>query len=255
MKKLLLLFVGVLCLTACTSKKDILYMQNIDQHTPAQTLDLYTEKYIQVNDILKIDVTALNEESLTPFKFKKTQAMGATNLNGPAVLLEGYLVNKDGAIDYPGLGNIQAAGLTTQELKEVIELRLQKFVRDAQVKVRLVNFKFTVLGEVKAPGTYSITDENISIPQALGMAGDLTIQADRNHILLVREINGERVHQRIDLTQTDWMNSPYYFLKQNDILYVTPNTAKVKSAGIVGNLGTLLSVFSILLSSAVLIFR
>jgi len=254
MKKFIMLCLLGLLAISCTTKKEIVYMQNIADNTPIEISQLYLEKPIQVNDILKIDVTALEELSLLPYKFNK-QDMGNTSGQNQAILLNGYLVDKEGAIDYPGLGNIQAAGLTIAELKEVIELRLQEFVKDAQVKVRLVNFKFTVLGEVNAPGTYSITDENISIPQAIGMAGDLTIQAKRKEILLVREVNGTRTHQVIDLTQTEWMNSSSYFLKQNDLIYVTPNTAKVKSAGLIGNLGTLLSVFSILLSTAILIFR
>ncbi|WP_304038735.1 polysaccharide biosynthesis/export family protein, partial [Mesonia mobilis] len=127
--------------------------------------------------------------------------------------------------------------------------------KDVDVKVRLVNFKFTVMGEVKAPGTYTISEETVTLPQALGMAGDLTIQGERKNVLIFRNDQGVITSKRIDLTSTAWMDSPYYYLKQNDMVYVEPNNPRVKSAGFIGNVGNVISVVSILMSAAVLIFR
>ena len=118
-----------------------------------------------------------------------------------------------------------------------------------------MNFKFTVMGEVKAPGTYTLSEETITLPQALAMAGDLTIQGERKNLLVFRNENGVLTTKRIDLTQTDWMNTSYYFLKQNDMVYVQPNNPRIKSAGFIGNVGSVISVVSILMSAAVLIFR
>ena len=174
---------------------------------------------------------------------------------GDILKLEGYLVDEEGNINYPGLGLVQVEGYTTQELQKKFETQLSQFVKDPTVRIRLVNFKVSVIGEVKAPGTYTIAEETVSLPQALGLAGDLTIQGERREVLLIRQTKEGREHVLIDLTSSEWMNSEYYFLKQNDVVYVQPNNAKVKSAGIIGNLGTLLSVFSILLSTAILIFR
>jgi polysaccharide export outer membrane protein len=121
--------------------------------------------------------------------------------------------------------------------------------------VRLINAKVTVLGEVNQPGTYNFTEQNITLMQALGYAGDLTINGKRNDILLTREINGTRVVTHIDLTSANFMNSPYYFVKPNDLIVVNPNNPRVKNAGYVGNVGTVLTIASLALSVTILLTR
>jgi polysaccharide export outer membrane protein len=123
------------------------------------------------------------------------------------------------------------------------------------VSVRILNAKVTVLGEVKLPGTYTYSEQTITLPQAIGYAGDITIEANRKEVMLIREEEGIRKYHKIDLTKSDWFNSPYYNIKQNDIVYVYPNNVKVKSAGFIGNTNTVLSVFSILLTTFVLLTR
>lgn len=254
MKKLLLLFIFCGLLLSCSTKKEILYFQDIDDTSLVKVDQIFSHPIIGVNDILKIDITALSLKAILPYQFDKSIAQGQQRQDD-ILKLEGYLVDGDGNINYPGLGLVRVEGFTTQELQKELEGKLLEFIKNPTVRVRLVNFKISIIGEVKAPGTYTIAEETLSLPQALGLAGDLTINGERNNVLLIRQSKEGREHIQIDLTSSEWMNSEYYFLKQNDIVYVQPNNAKVKSAGVVGSLGTLLSVFSVLLSTAILIFR
>ena len=254
MKKLLLLL-SVSCLIGCASRKNVVQFQDAESLPEINIDSIYNHPEIQVNDILKIDLTALEPESLMPFQFEKS-LVGNTGVRQIELLkLEGYLVNKKGVINYPGLGEVMVGGKTTQEVQSILKEELSRFVKDVDVKVRLVNFKFTITGEVKAPGTYTVSEETVTLTQALGMAGDLTIQGERKNVLIFRNNHGVITSKRIDLTSVDWMNSPYYFLKQNDMVYVEPNNPRVKSAGFIGNVGNLISVVSIVMSAAVLIFR
>ena len=254
MKKILLL-VLIISLGSCATKEQVVYFQDSSDFSSVGIDSIYHHPKIQVNDILKIDLTALEPETLMPFMFEKNISASGMNRQIELLKLEGYLVDKNGDINYPGLGKVNVKGKSTQEVQELLEKRLSKFVKDISVKVRLVNFKFTVMGEVKAPGTYTLSEETITLPQALAMAGDLTIQGERKNLLIFRNENGILTTKRIDLTQTDWMNTSYYFLKQNDMVYVQPNNPRIKSAGFIGNVGSVISVVSILMSAAVLIFR
>lgn len=255
MKKIILALIFCGLLFSCSSKKEILYFQDIENTSLVKVDQIYSHPTIEVNDILKIDLTALSQAAILPYQFDKNMGGQVQQRQGDILKLEGYLVDEKGNINYPGLGSVKVEGYTTQELQKKFETQLSQFVKDPTVRIRLVNFKVSVIGEVKAPGTYTIAEETVSLPQALGLAGDLTIQGERREVLLIRQTKEGREHVLIDLTSSEWMNSEYYFLKQNDVVYVQPNNAKVKSAGIIGNLGTLLSVFSILLSTAILIFR
>ena len=138
-------------------------------------------------------------------------------------------------------------------MKAQFEIKDQ--IKNPSVIVRVINSKFTVLGEVRSPGTYEFSEQNITLLQAIGYAGDLTIGAKRKGVLIIREDNGIRQQAIIDLTSTKWFDSPYYYVKQNDIIYVNPSGPVIKSAGYIGNLGTFLSVFTLALSTILLIIR
>ena len=253
-KKILLLFLVVATIVGCASKKDVIYFQDVAEEGVPQPDSTSRYPKIQVNDILKIDVTALNPEAVIPFQFDKTVSMQG-NKSPEMMQLEGFVVRDGGYINFPILGEIKAEGYTTREFQQKMEELLAVYIKDANVKVRLLNFKVTILGEVNKPGTISLTEESITLPQALGLAGDLTINGQRENILIIRTVDGKRETKRIDMTQSDWMNSPYYYLKQNDFIYVAPNGPKVASSGFVGNVGTLLSVVSIMLTVVVLLSR
>lgn len=249
------LFLLMILVLGCSTRKEVVYYQGIDstKFTPVGTIN--THPKIQINDILNISTTALNPESVLPFSFNASGNTGAQPRQVQLLKLSGYLVNDDGEINFPQLGKIKVQGKTTQEVQDILENKLVVYIKEPTVNVRLLNYKFTVQGEVARPGTYEIIEENLTLPQALGMAGDLTINGKRDNILIYRQEGVSREVKRIDLTQTDWMNSDFFYIRPNDIIYVEPNKPKVKSAGFIGGVGTLLSVASIVLSAVVIIFR
>lgn len=247
----------VIFMAGCASKKDVLYFQDIDD-LEFEVLDsLATTTTVEPDDILRIRLTALDAESLIPFQFDKPGLnVGRTSLNNIEMLqLNGYLVDKNGYINFPELGRIQVAGKTVKGVEETIYQKLSAYIKDPTVSVRIINSKITVIGDVRKPGTFSLSEEKLTLPQAIGLAGDLNIKGDRHDVLIIRNNGGQRIIKRIDLTESEWMNSDYYYLKQNDVVYVQPNTASVKTAGIIGSPGVVLSAVSVLLSVAVLIFK
>ena len=243
----------LLILQSCASKKDILYFQDTKTLVPQEIQ--YESPKIQANDILDIKVSALVPETALPYN--KQIVGNATANNLELIKLQGYLVTTDGSLTFPVLGKLTVADKTTAQLETQLQQLLERggHLVEPTVNVRLLNAKVTVLGEVQRPNTYSFTEQQISLPQALGYAGDLTINGKRNNIMLIREEKGQRTVAHIDLTKTDWFNSPYYYIKPNDLIVVNPNGPKVKSAGFVGNTGTLISVASLILTSIVLITR
>lgn len=240
----------VLIFQSCASKKDILYL-NLPSGTEESDFS-WTELYIQPNDILSVKVTADNPELAISYNLTSQQSnQGQAN----ALLMQGYLVSNEGTINLPVVGSLKVAGLTINEAEKFIQKNLidKKLLNNPIVICRLVNAKFTVLGEVKAPGTYTFYENNLTLLQALGLAGDLTINGVRKSITIIRTEKGKQIYATIDLTKNDWFKSPYYFVKPNDVILVDPNIAKVKSSGIIGNPGNLISVISVLLSSIILI--
>ena len=167
------------------------------------------------------------------------------------------MVGIDGTVVLPILGKIEVVNKTIADLEEELISILEngQHLVNPSVSVRLLNAKVTVLGEVRAPGTYNFTEQFISLPQALGYAGDLNINGKRTDVLLIREQAGQRRISQIDITTTNWMNNPEYRIMPNDVIVVNPNNAKVKSAGIIGNASTVVSVLSVLLSITVLLTR
>ena len=238
-------------LSSCATKKDQILFQGLNESLQAEVS--YTPRKIQVNDVLDVKISALNPETAIPYNaVSQGQNMMATMLS-----LQGYLVSVDGSIGLPILGNIAAGGKTMNELEAAIVSVLENdgHLLSPKVTVRILNAKVTILGEVTSPGTYTYTEQYITLPQALGYAGDVTIGANRKEVWLIREEDGVRKYHKIDLTQTDWFNSPYYTIKQNDIIYVHPNEVMVKSAGFIGNTSTVLSVISILFTTYALLIR
>ena len=242
------LFVLVIC-ASCANKKDILYLQDAKLNAPGDIL--YNSPTIQPNDILKITVGSLDPELSIIYNRNSSGLQQSIAL----MQLEGYLVNTDYNIDFPILGKISTLNLTTVQLADSIKNKLISggHLNDPDVSVRLINAKITILGEVNSPGTYNFTEQNITVMQALGYAGDLTINGKRDDILITREIDGVRKVAHINLTSSEFMKSPYYFVKPNDLIIVNPNDPRVKSSGFVGNVGTLATVISLVLSLTILI--
>jgi polysaccharide export outer membrane protein len=242
----------LLLMQSCVSKKEILYLQDIDSN-PAMEI-LSNNSTLQPNDILKIDIGALMPEAALPYNKTTPTGMQAAN-NLEVMKLEGYLVSQDKTINFPVLGELSVAGKSTADLETDIKNRLEigGYLLNPTVTVRLLNAKVTILGEVKQPGTFTFTENNISLLQALGLAGDLTINGDRKDVILIREADGQRSTSHLNLTESAWLNGPYQNIQPNDVLVVNPNAAKVKSAAFFGSASSFVAIASLLISTVVLI--
>lgn len=228
-------------IVSCASKKDILYYQDIQNNS--QDPISYLSSNVQINDILFIKVTAIIQESAEPFNI---QMNNGGNVNIETYKIQGYLVSQEGNIIFPLLGKVNVVGKSTEEVQTLLAKMLKDFgyINDATVSVRIINSKVTVLGEVRAPGTYGFDEQNISLNQAIGYAGDLTINGVRKDVLLIREVNGVRTYIHLDLTSSNWFKSPYYYVKQNDIIIVNPNGPKIMTSGYLNSIGTTLGIVS-----------
>ena len=243
----------LLILNSCATKKNILYLQDID--TNGVGAIAYQSADIQPNDILKITVESLSLEAALPYN--RVIAQGAQTRSLEQMQLDGYVVSLNNTINLPVLGEISTKDKTTLELSEFISGKLISggHLSDARVDVRLLNAKITILGQVNKPGTFNYTEQNMTLLQALGYAGDLTINGERKDILLTREVDGVRIVTHIDLTSAAFMNSDYYFIRPNDLIVVNPNTPKIKESGFIGNIGTVLTIASLALSITILLTR
>jgi polysaccharide export outer membrane protein len=197
---------------------------------------------IQINDLLSITVSSLSPQASSEYNIPNSIGFTSLSYNSAVSPVSGYLVGPDGYIKFPRLGRVKAAGLTPDELEEMLTggLLEEKALKQPLVTVRLLNFKITVLGEVARPAVLNIPNARISLLEAIGMAGDMTIFGKRDNVLLIREENKKKIAVRINLNSTDLLTSPYYYLKSNDIVYVEPNTAKVSSATKAQNLAPII---------------
>lgn len=221
-----------LLLSSCANTKQVTYFNNlVDTLLPASA-DAF-DPVIQKGDLLSISVSSLNSEVTTVFNVANTPA-NTSSVSGNNMLSQavGYLVSQDGYIDFPMLGSIKAVGLRKEALKELITRSLEdkKLLFNPVVSVRYLNYHITVLGEVNNPGVVTIPNEQISVLEAIGLAGDLTIYGKRDNVLLIRKEDGRKIAQRLDLNSDKLLTSPYYYLKSNDVLYVQPGSNKVLSA-------------------------
>ena len=235
-------------LNSCASKEKILYLQNINTHIPSKLS--YVENNLQVNDIIDIKVSALVPEAALPYNKSIEKTQQASNLE--LMKLNGYLVSKDKTINFPVLGRVSVLNKTISDLENYLKKRLSTdgLLIDPIVTARLLNAKVTLLGEVNSPGTYNFTENNMSFLQALGLAGDLNINANRRDIIIIRNVDNKQIAANIDLTSTEWLNGPYASVKSNDVIIVNPNGSKIKSSGFFGNAGSFVSIASLLISTA-----
>jgi polysaccharide biosynthesis/export protein len=242
----------LILMQSCISKKEILYLQDIDTNPAMEVLSNKTT--LQPNDILKIDIGALMPEAALPYnKITPNNIQAANNLE--VMKLEGYLVSNNKTIQFPVLGELSVAGKNTADLETDIKNLLESggYLLNPTVTVRLLNAKVTILGEVKKPGTFTFTENNISLLQALGLAGDLTINGDRENVILIREADGNRSTTHLNLTESAWLNGSYQNIQPNDVIVVNPNAAKVKSAAFFGSASSFVAIASLLISTVVLI--
>jgi len=229
-KKYFFYFILLLVISCSTPKKVVYFQESIDKEgiTSSNNFNLL----YKIGDELEIVVSAPDAETVRPFN-KESQASsktGSSNTNQPNILGSVYVVNSNGNIHFPVLGKLKVVDLNQLQVQDLIQEQLKAYVNSALVSVRLKNFKITILGEVNNPGVYSISDERITIVEALGLAKDLKIRGKRESITVVRESNEGKVYHKIDITSKNIFDSPIYYLKQNDVVYVEPNKAQILSS-------------------------
>jgi polysaccharide export outer membrane protein len=220
------------------------------QQDSSQINTLY-EQYvpkIQVNDILTIVVTAADPKVTAPFNPVNSMTSGNFSQQADLALRPTYTVDKQGDITLPILGPVHVAGLTRVQAIEKLRSALGEYIKEPGVNINFNNFRISVLGEVSRPGSFIIPTERITILEALGMAGDLTIRGLRHNVMLIREIDGEKKIHHLDLTKQSTLNSPYYYLAQNDVIYVEPNKAQVNNSKLGANSNIIISVASLLIT-------
>tara|TARA_B100000927_G_scaffold290802_1_gene290650 strand:- start:455 stop:1222 length:768 start_codon:yes stop_codon:yes gene_type:complete len=240
-------------LTSCSTKNQIVYLKDIKKQEANSWVDFsVANDKIESGDILKIDVTTTIAEASIPYNKKVASTF---NNNLELLNLEGYLVNKQMTINFPVLGKVNVENCNEEQLEVKIKELLEKgnHLTNPTISVRRINNKFTVLGEVRNPGTFSYLERDLNILQALGYAGDLTIDGKRKDITLIREDNGVRKAYNIELTKSEFMNSALYKIKNNDILIINPTFNKVKSAGFIGSPASIATIASLLLNITLLI--
>lgn len=245
--RLFFIFLMVTLFTGCASSKKVNYFQDSKQTALTQTIINYQPK-IQYGDMLNINISSIEPELALPFNTYETQ-------DNRVIRQIPYLVNVDGEINFPVLGMINVMGLSTKQVTDKIFKMLTKYLNNPTVIIQLINFKISVLGEVRNPGSYSIQNERINVLEAIALAGDLTIYGKRSTITLIREQNGLRQLIPIDLTKKELFSSPHYYLAQNDIIYVESNKTRVNSSKVGPNTSIIVSSLSILISLAAILIN
>ena len=244
-------------LTSCMSTKKVTYFENKDEINTALSKTLYDAK-IMPKDILQIQVFTMTPEAAAPFNLLKLSGFSSstTNTNGQGTIYD-YLVDNNGNIEYPVLGTLHIGGMSKTEAEQLIKSKIQPYLAESEnvvVHVAMMNYKYAVLGGVKTPGLYSTRNEKVSILEAIAQAGDLTTFAYRDRIYLIREnSDGQKEFHKLDINDANIINSPYYYLQQNDVVYVEPRKIETRNAFISANTSIWISLASALMSVATFI--
>ena len=246
-------------LASCGSQKDVPYFQNSESVDLTKSQYLYDAR-IMPKDQLTITVSTMDEQAAAPFNMTVPTPYSVNNRSTYSqAMLQTYLVDNDGMINFPVVGQLKVGGLTKSETEKMIEEKIRPYMADGEnpiVTVRMTGYQISVIGEVARPGTFTVSREKISILEALAQAGDLTIYGQRKNVQLIREdATGKKSIYVFDLTDADIINSPYFYLQQNDVIYVTPNKVKAQNSS-VGSMTTLwFSATSILISLTSLLYN
>ncbi len=234
---------------SCSSKRNIIYLQDIND----TTIDNYDYKDIVIkpDDILNINISSSIPETTAEFNRESDSSGSSLEL----LQVNGYLVNNSGNITFPVIGEINLLGLTIKEAQKKIYKLLEEkqLLIEHSVEIKILNSHITILGEVKNPGRYNYLENNMNILKVIGMAGDLTINGNRKDVKVIRQYNNKSIVKSIDLTTSAYLQSEVFHVLSGDIIIVNPNYSRIKSAGIIGNSGTLISLLSFLLSSIIII--
>lgn len=260
MKRVFVIISVLFCIlaTSCISQRKLSYLRDVTEASADTINKTYTpqkENYITQGDLLSIFVNALDIEAVRAFNLPvaNVQNLGSRQVSantGAGGSLQGYWVDPDGNIDFPVLGKLHVEGMTTMMLKDTLTQLISKSVKDPIININFMNFYVTVLGEVKSPGRHPVDKQGMTIFEALGSAGDLTIYGKRNNVLITREVEGKMEFARLNLNEESIFASPYYYVRQNDVIYVEPNVARSISSQ---NIPFYMSVVTTLGSMATLV--
>lgn len=239
MKKIIYSLVAtamIMFLTGCGSGKGVPYFTNIDSTSLAGSRGLFDAR-IMPKDELTITVNTTDPDAAAPFNLQVRNQLGSgKQMSAGGGSLQGYLVDNSGFINFPVIGKIHVSGLTKSECEDLIKSKIQPYLARTEnpvVTVRMSSYHITVMGEVGHPSVIPVSTEKISVLEAIAQAGDLGVYGKRNNILLIREdARGEKHAVRLNLNDANIINSPYYYLQQNDVLYVQPNSVKAKTSGV-----------------------
>ncbi len=235
----------------------MVYFQTAGADTTAIAPTNYTP-FFKTDDFLSIVVTAEDPETAIPFNFPSAGVREPINFSytSGTPSRTGYLVDEEGKVDLPIIGKIYLAGLTRMEATKTLQEKYLEYLKHPVVNIQIQNFKVTVLGEVARPGTFQIPNERITLLEAIGLAGDLRITGERNNVLVIRDRNGNKTEYRVDLTTKDVLSSPVYYLEQNDVVYVEPNSASRSQGTLWRSAGPLfISLTSLVITTIVLLTR
>jgi polysaccharide export outer membrane protein len=259
MKFKLLYFFSLLLFLASCSKRNLAYISDIQGYEAyTETINNTKPAIIKPDDLLGIKVSSLNQEAAAVFNRGGIPAYGTAGSSIPSISEDktgesfnvGYLVDEDGYIDFPVLNKVHVGGLTKKEAQAKLIEYLQRYLKDPTVNLRFLNYRVTVIGEVNRPSTFTIPNDKINILEALGMAGDMTAFGKRENVLLMREVGGERTVIRLNLNDKGILSSPYFYLQQNDVVYVEPVQAK---ENMTNNSARTVSIIASLSSLAIII--
>ena len=238
--------ITVLFFTSCATKKNMVYFQ--PDSVELNTMYELNAPKLQPGDILAISVTADDPRATIPFN-QVSQYQGQGGMlqpNNP--FLPTYAIDANGEIDFPKVGKIKLAGKTRTQAMDALRQEVGKFIVDPGISMVVRNFRVTVLGEVARPGTFTIENDRLTILEALGLAGDMTIYGERNNVLVIREQDGKKEEFRLDLRKRESMNSPAYYLTQNDVVYVEPNGARIQNSKYTATTSIFVSVVGLIVT-------
>lgn len=255
MRNLYILIIFCLLGVSCSHPEKYIYFQHKNADTLTTIIDSVAtsvQATFKTDDLVSISVSAIDPEVVKPFNVisSKEDASKGGNTNGV-----NYLIDADGNIEFPVLGTLKIAGLNRIQTTNLLKERIKEHVKNPIVNVRLQNFKITILGDVERPGVYTVTHDRITIPEALGLAGDLNITGERKNLLVIREEEGLKTETRIDLTTRELFKSPVYFLRQNDIIYVEPTKTTIAVSKPIGTYGSFLVAGTTLMISILNYFK
>jgi len=244
----LVCYLAISCLIfSCSPSKDVVYFQDASQFETLIDDNTFTTKF-KVDDLVSINISTLDPEASVPFNLFSGSEEGGIRPEQVS-----YLVDKNGEIDFPVIGNVKIEGLSPSETRELLREKLKDYLKDPIINIRIRNFTVTVLGSVNRPGTYPINGEQITIMEALGYAGDINIKGRRDNVMVIRDFDGTKVYNRINLNSKDALKSPVYYLTQNDVVYVEPNKSGKTQSSLDQRATIAISIISTLITSTVIL--